>query len=102
MIKSPLHGKPVVYNNESEEVKEIQNDGYLTYVYEVGENIVLQYITTDGLVYGLLLNDKLETIAYLPYLCDIVDNEVYFDLPNGKVRKSKVYSLVELEEMGIN
>ncbi len=99
-IESPLHGNPVVYsNNDKKVVKELVNEGYLTYVTEVGDKIVLQYITTDNFFYGLLLNEQLEVVAYMPYLCDVVDGELIFDVPTGKVRKSQIYQIDELVQM---
>ncbi len=97
IIKSPLHGNPKVYKRENEKfIKEIENEGYLTYITEVEGNIVAQYITTDDFIYGVLFNSKFEKIAYLPYLSDVVDGELIFDMPTGKIRKSKIFSLDEL------
>ncbi len=99
-ISHQLHGNPVVYSNDDKKtIKELINDGYLTYVTEVGNNIILQYMTTDNFYYGVLLNDQLDVVAYMPYLCDVVDGELIFDLPSGKVRKSQIYKLEELEEI---
>lgn len=99
-IESPLHGRPVAYNKKSGKlVKELEKDAYLTYVTQIREYIVTEYITVEGFRYGLLLNDKCEKIAYLPYLCDIVGNELIFDYPTGNLRKSHIYHIKELIEL---
>ncbi len=97
-FKSPLHGNVEVFSKEdhNKAVKELSFDGYLTYVTEVNEHIILQYITTDNYVYGIMLNENLEVVGELPYLSDIVDSQLIFDLPNGKIRKSNLLSLDEL------
>ena len=56
---------------------------------------VAQYVTVDDYQYGVLLNDKCEVIADLPYLSDIVGDELYFDYPSGNMRKSRIYSIDE-------
>jgi nitrite reductase/ring-hydroxylating ferredoxin subunit len=98
-IESPLHGAPKVYDKKSGNfVRELESDAYLTYVTQAGEYIVAQYISADGDFFGLLLNDKCETLAYLPYLCDIDAGamELIFDYPTGNLRKSRIYDKDEL------
>lgn len=96
-IESPLHGLPNVYDKKTDKfICELNEEGYLTYITQVGDYIVAQYVTTDDYYYGILLNDKCETLAKLPYLCDVVDDELYFDYPTGNVRKSKIYNIDEL------
>lgn len=95
-IESPLHGLPTVYDKETGEfVCELSGEGYLTYITQVGNYIVAQYVTVDDYQYGVLLNDKCEVIADLPYLSDIVGDELYFDYPSGNMRKSRIYSIDE-------
>lgn len=99
-IESPLHGVPVAYDKKSGKlVKELERDAYLTYVTQVDKYIIIEYITAEGFRYGLLLNDKCEKLAYLPYLCDIVENELIFDYPTGNLRKSRIYHINELIEL---
>ena len=96
-IDSPLHGIPKVYDKQSGKmIAELQVDSYLTYVTQVGDLMVVQYRDTNGYFYGQLLNEKCEVVADLPYLCDVYNGEVFFDYPEGVVRKSAVYNLNEL------
>ena len=41
------------------------------------------------------MNNKCETLAELPYLSDVFDNEIYFDYSTGNVRKSRIYNIDE-------
>lgn len=96
-IESPLHGAPVVYDkNSGKKVCELQSDDYLTYVTQVGDNIVTEYITDDGSRYGLVLDGECRTIARLPELCDIIDGNLYFDYRSGNIRSTHIYSVDEL------
>ena len=98
-IESPLHGTPAAYDKESGRlVKNLEQDDYLTYVTQIDEYIVTEYITAKGERYGLLLNEKCETLAYLPDLCDIVDGELIFDYQSGDLRKTRIYHINELKE----
>lgn len=106
-IESPLHGAPAVYDRENGDfVCELKEDGYLTYITQVEDYIIAQYVTVDGYCYGVLMNDSCEVLADLPYLSDIVEGELYFDYPTGNIRKSGIYSIEELikiaqdEQMG--
>lgn len=102
-IEAPLHGYPLVYEKKSgKQICELKEEGYLTYVTQVGGYIITQYVTTDDGFYGVLLNDKCEVLAHLPYLCDISDGELYFDYPTGNVRKSRIYNIDELIQMAHN
>ena len=99
-IIAPLHGTPMVYDKESgKQVCELEKDAYLTYATEVGDYIVTQYAATDGSYYGILLNGKCEVLAELPYLSDVVGEELYFDYPGGYVRKTHIYQMEELMEL---
>jgi len=96
-IESPLHGTPAAYDVKSGRlVKELEKDGDLTYVTQSGEYIITQYISGDDYFYGLLLNGQCETLAYLPYLCDVVGDELVFDYPTGNLRKTRIYNIDEL------
>lgn len=102
-IESPLHGTPVAYDRKTDKlVSELEEDAYLTYVTQVGAYIIIQYITSDDESYGILMNDKCEILARLPYLCDIIENELIFDYPTGNIRKSHIYSLDELVMLAKN
>lgn len=102
-IESPLHGAPTVYDkNTGELICELKEDGYLTYITQVDEYIIAQYVTVDDYYYGVLMNSKCETLATLPCLSDVLDNELYFDYPTGNMRKSRIYNIDELIKMAQN
>ncbi|OUQ78568.1 WD40 repeat domain-containing serine/threonine-protein kinase [Flavonifractor sp. An100] len=100
-ITAPLHEAPVAYDRETgEEIRTLEQDAYLTYVTQVGEYVVTEYISAQGERYGLLLDENCETLAYLPDLCDIVGDRLVFDYPSGSVRESRIYSIQELIALG--
>ncbi len=100
-IASGLHDAPVVYDAESgRELAVLEADGYLTYVTEMGDYIITEYIDTEGKRYGLLMNERFEALAYLPGLCDAVGDMLVFDDGAGSLRQSRLYSLEELVDMG--
>ena len=79
-ITSDLHDTPIVYDLKTgEKIKELEKDAYLTYVTEVGDYIITEYISSEGKRYGLLLDKDFNTIAKLPNLFDIIDNKFIFD-----------------------
>lgn len=98
---SELHGTPQVYDRKTEKlVGELEKDSYLTYVTEWNGMILTEYVDADGRRYGLLLNQDLETLAYLPDLCDMEDGTFFFDYGNGELRQCRFYSLQDLMELG--
>ncbi|WP_270810921.1 WD40 repeat domain-containing serine/threonine protein kinase [Hungatella effluvii] len=100
-IASSLHGAPEVYDIKTGRLlATLEKDSYLTYVTEVGEYLVTEYISAAGERYGILLNRELETLAYLPKLCDIVDDMLVFDDQSGNLRQCRLYSLQELVALG--
>lgn len=101
-ITSPLHGAPAAYDKESGAlVRELEPDAYLTYVTQVGDYVVTEYISAQGERYGLLLDGACETLATLPGLCDITaDGRLVFDDTRGNLRQSRIYSLQELMALG--
>lgn len=99
-IESPLHGTPIIYDAETgDEISRLKEDTYLTYVTKAGTYLVAQYITADGNCSGQLINDRGEVLAELPYLCDVIGENLIFDYPSGTIRKSKIYSVDELMDM---
>jgi serine/threonine protein kinase/WD40 repeat protein len=99
-IVSPLHGAPEVYDIMSGKLLfTLSEDGYLTYVTQVGEYIIAQYITADGYCFGQLLNEDCEVLAELPYLCDIDGDRLLFDYPSGNVRETRIYDINQLIEI---
>ena len=97
-ITSPLHGTPEVYDRESGElVCTLEPDAYLTYVTQVGDKIITEYISAQGQRYGLLLDENCDTLADLPELCDVLaDGTLVFDDMRGNLRQSRIYSMQEL------
>ena len=78
----------------------MEKDDYLTYVTQVEDYVVTEYITAQGERYGLLLDGNCETLARLPDLCDILpDGRLVFDDMRGNLRQSHIYSLEELEAL---
>lgn len=99
-IEAPLHGVPQIYDIETgKKVYELQEDAYLTYITQVDEYIIAQYITAEGVRYGTLLNNRWEQLAQLPYLSDVKDGELYFDYPDGSLKKSPIYDKETLTDM---
>lgn len=100
-IEASLHGAPQVYDIETgEKICELDEDAFLIYVTQTDKNIVAQYVTAEGFRYGILMDDECREIAYLPYLSDVKDNELYFDYPSvGSLRRSEIYDLDSLIEM---
>ncbi len=102
-ITSPLHGTPEVYSLETGKlVAMLEQDSYLTYVTEEGNYLITEYISAEGERYGLVLDEKFQTLAYLPNLCDVKDGMLVFDYEAGNLRQSRLYSLSELIEIGEN
>ncbi|MCL2152032.1 MAG: protein kinase [Oscillospiraceae bacterium] len=99
-IEAPPNATPVAYDRQTGEFRrELEKDAYLSYVTQVGEYVITEYVTADGERYGLLLNEECETLARLPYLCDIIDDKLIFDYPSGNLRESHIYSIDELIEL---
>lgn len=102
-IESPLHGNPKAYTREGGQlVAELSEDAYLTYVTQVGGNILAQYTTTEDTYYGVLMNDKCEELARLPYLCDVCGGKAVFDYPTGNIRSVRIYGTDELKDLALN
>lgn len=99
---SDLHAAPKVYDIRSGNfITELEKDAYLTYVTQVEDYIITEYVSAQGERYGLLLDDKLQKIARLPGLCDVIDgNTLVFDYESGNLRQSRLYSLQELIALG--
>lgn len=98
---SELHSAPKVYDIKTgKQIATLEKDSYLTYVTQVNNYIVTEYVSAAGERYGLLLDDKLQTLAYLPKLCDISGDKLVFDYKSGNLRQCRLYSLQELETLG--
>ena len=91
----------MVYDRETgKKLAELETESYLTYVTQLGELLVTEYVNTEGERYGLLLDENFETLAYLPGLCDTADGKLVFDYGNGNLRQCRLYSLQELMALG--
>ena len=100
-IESSLHTAPRVYQNDSDKlIATLEEDAYLTYVTQIGEYIITEYISAAGERYGILLNNNFEKLAYLPNLCDVMGETLVFDYQSGNLRQSRLYSLQELVALG--
>ena len=100
-ITSPLHGQPLVYDKETgEQIGALETDAYLTYVTQVDDYVITEYISNEGKRYGVLLNNHCEALAVLPNLCDILtDGRLIFDDMSGNLRESRIYSLQEVKAL---
>lgn len=100
-IVSPLHSAAEVYDAKSGElVTVLGQDSYLTYVTQLQDYLLTEYVSAAGERYGLLLNQDFETLAYLPGLCDVTEEKLIFDYGSGELRQCPLYSLRELVDMG--
>lgn len=101
-ILSPLHGTPAAYDLKTGElVRELEAEDYLTYVTQVGSQIITEYISAQGQRYGLLLDGNCDVLAELPCLCDILaDGTLVFDDMRGNLRQGRIYSTQELIALG--
>ena len=102
-MASSLHAAPVVYDAASgRELATLEEEGYLTYVTQLGDLLVTEYISTEGEHYGLLLNSDFEILAKLPGLCDVWNGSFIFDYESGNLRQCRLYSIQELIALGQN
>lgn len=100
-IRAPLHETAEVFDKESgEKLAELEPDSSLTYVTQVGEYVMTEYISAKQERYGLLLNADGEILARLPELCDVLpDGTLLFDDQKGNIRQSRIYSRQELIDL---
>lgn len=100
-IESELHESPKVYDRETgEKITSLEDESYLTYVTQINKYIITEYVSAAGDRYGLLLDENLQTLAYLPGLCDIAGETLIFDDGSGNLRQCRLYSLQELLDLG--
>ena len=103
-IVAPLHDSATIYAQESGKViRRMETEDSVTYVTETGDYVIVEYITSQGERYGLLLNEACETLASLPGLCDILpDGTLVFDDMRGNLRQSRIYSKQDLIDLAKN
>ena len=97
-IAAELHGTPRVFDLKSgKEIAQLESEDYLTYVTQTGYGLITEYVTAENERYGLLLDDRFETLAKFPGLCDVLeDDTLVFDDMRGNLRQSRIYSIQEL------
>jgi len=96
-ITAPLHEAPAAYDKETGELVSIlEKNAYLTYVTQVGDCVITEYVSAQGERYGLLLDEQCQVLARMPNLCDIIGDTLVFDYPSGNLRQCRIYSLQEL------
>lgn len=102
VIISPLHGTPVVYSLESgKKVADLEKDAYVTYITQLDNYVMSEYVSAQGEHYGILLDkNTYEPLAYLPKLTDISNGKLIFDYHKGTLRETELYSLEELIQIG--
>ena len=101
-VASALHEAPVVYDAATgKQLAVLEEDGYLTYVSQTEDYLITEYIATSGERYGLLLDEYMEKLAYLPGLCDVAGDMLVFDCGSGNLRQCRLYSLQELIALGV-
>lgn len=100
-IVSRLHDAPQVYAKKNDKyVMQLQKDAELTYVTQLDGYIMTEYVSTSLERYGILMDESLQELAYLPDLCDVYDDTVVFDYQNGRICACSIYSLDELVTLG--
>lgn len=94
---------PVVYDLlTNEELLTLERNDSLAYVNQTTKGIILEYVAQRGTEifrYGILVDENFEPLAYLPYLCDVIDDHLYFDYPSGEIYHCPLYSLQDLLNM---
>lgn len=100
-ITSTLHGAPQIYSIKSgKQIGTLETEDFLTYVSQFGEFLITEYISTSGQRYGLVLDEKLQTVATLQGLCDLSGEMLVFDYGDGILRQCRLYTLEELIALG--
>ena len=102
LITSPLHGTPCAYDIATGDlVRELEKDAYLSYVTQVGECVITEYISAFGDRYGMLLDGRTgEALAYIPHLSDIIGDRLVADIrSSGSMRGFRLFSTEELIEI---
>lgn len=97
-IESDLHGAARVFRrSDGTQAAELSEDAFLTYATQLDDgSMVMQYITTNGTYYGVLMSGGFQELARLPYLCDVYNGMAVFDYPDGNLRTTRFYTLAEL------
>lgn len=105
VVLAPMNGTPKVYELEKgKKINDLEGNAYMTYLTQTNDYVISEYTdTTKKQRYGILLDkNTYEPLAYLPYLTDICGDSLIFDYGAGYLRKSDIYSIDELIQMGKN
>lgn len=99
-IISPMHGTPRAYRiSTGKKIRELEPDSFITYVTDVKDNFICEYVSAEGGRYGLLLDSRCETLARLPGLAHIAERTLLFDYKTGYVRSTHIYEIDELKQL---
>jgi len=79
-------------------IRDLERDAYLTCVICLGDGkIITRYQLANENYYGLLLDESTgETLAFLPYFADVMDDNLLFKYLTGTLRQSRLFSSDEL------
>ena len=98
VVISPANGIASAFNLKSgRKLADLEIN--LTYVTDLGEYVVCQYLSPNGKQYGVILDKTFEPIADLDKLCDICDGQLLFDYQQGVLRSIRVFGFNELVEL---
>ncbi len=99
-IESPIDGAPVVFDKQTgAQLCTLERDDYLVYAPQVGEYVLLHYVTDDGDVYGVLMDENCELLAEIPNVSDVVGEMFIINDRSGFLRECPIYSLEELKDI---
>lgn len=99
-IESPIDGAPIVFDKQTgAQLCTLERDDYLVYAPQVGDLVLLHYVTDDGDVYGVLMNKRGELLAEIPNVSDVLGNALIINDQSGFLRECPIYSLEELKDM---
>ena len=100
-IASSLHDAAIVYERDSDkQIGLLEKDAYLTYVTQMDDCLITEYVNAEGKRFGIILDNRLRKLAYLPQLCDVRGANLVFDDCSGTLRQCRIYSLGELIALG--
>ena len=101
-VRSGTNGKTSIYDKDGKKlIGSIQEDSYVTNVSQINKYLIIEYLNIAGGKYGVLLDSDCNILSYLPNLCDYhPDGTLFFDDNQGHLRKSRIFMLNELAELG--
>ena len=94
-------GRIIIYDRETgQNLGEMEENARVENITQAGENIIIQYLDPeDGTRFGCLVNEYFETLAFLPGLCGVENGELLFECPDKSIRRTPVYTLLELIDL---